>query len=260
MTIRFIFLFLITTTLLTAQSPYELKWKQESTYLGLGLAMTGFDLYQNAKVIQPLTLEEIAGLDRSDVNSFDRGATFNSSQRAKIGSDILQNISYTAPFLFLTAKEPRKEWGKILLIYFETALIVRSFTGTTKDLTKRIRPLTYNDDFSMAERQKKQNRFSFFSGHVSTTASNCFFGAKVFSDYFPDSKWKPYVWGVAATIPAFTGYFRVKAGKHYRTDVMTGYLVGGALGILIPHFHKKDRKNKMSIIPTSNGFLLTKVF
>ncbi len=56
MTIRFIFLLLLTTALLTAQSPYELKWKQESAYLGLGLAMTGFDLYQNPKVIQPLTL------------------------------------------------------------------------------------------------------------------------------------------------------------------------------------------------------------
>lgn len=260
MIIRFILLLLLSTTLLTAQSPYELKWKQEAAYLGLGFAMTGFDLYQNAKVIQPLTLEEIAGLDRNSVNGFDRSATFNSSQRAKNGSDILQYISYTSPFLFLAGKEPRKEWGKILLIYFETALVVRSFTGSTKDLTKRIRPLAYNDDFSLVERQKKQNRFSFFSGHVSTTASNCFFGAKVFSDYFPDSKWKPYIWGAAATIPALTGYFRVKAGKHFPTDVITGYLVGGALGILIPHFHKKDRKNKLSIFPTSSGVLLTKVF
>lgn len=133
MIIRLTFFLVFCTTLLAAQSPYELKWKRETAYLGLGLAMTGFDLYQNAKVIQPLTLEEIAGLDRNSVNGFDRGATFNSSQRAKRGSDILQYISYTSSFLFLTGKEPRIQFNTIY--HASGKRKYSDFTGETTTLT-----------------------------------------------------------------------------------------------------------------------------
>jgi len=59
--------------------------------------------------------------------------------------------------------------------------------------------------------------------------------------FCPDSKWKPVVWGAAITIPAVMGYFRVAAGKHFPTDVMAGYLVGGAVGFLVPHLHRKKK-------------------
>lgn len=260
MTIRFIFFFLLCTTFLTAQSPYELNWKQETAYLGLGLAMEGFDLYQQTKVTEALTLEEVAALDRNSVNGFDRSATFNSSQQARGASDVFLISSYSAPLLFLAGKKTRKEWGKVAILYFETAIITTGFTGVTKDLVQRVRPISYNDDFEIAERLEKQNRYSFFSGHVSTTSSNCFFAAKVFSDYYPDSKFKPYIWGAAATIPAVTGFLRVKAGKHFPTDVITGYLVGGAFGILIPHLHKTKKGKTLSIAPTPTGFYLSKMF
>lgn len=90
----------------------------------------------------------------------------------------------------------------------------------------------------------KSARYSFFSGHTSSAAAMSFFTAKVFSDYFPDSKWKPLVWTMAATLPALTGYFRIKGGKHYPTDVIMGYTVGALIGFFVPYIHQTKWKPK----------------
>jgi hypothetical protein len=85
---------------------------------------------------------------------------------------------------------------------------------------------------------KRNVRTAFVSGHTSITACNTFFAAQVFSDFYPDSKWKPVIWSAAATIPAITGYLRVTAGKHFPTDVMAGYAMGTVIGILVPRLHR----------------------
>jgi membrane-associated phospholipid phosphatase len=69
----------------------------------------------------------------------------------------------------------------------------------------------------------------------------CFAAASMFSAYHPDSKWKPVVWTVAAILPAATAYYRVRGGKHFITDVATGYAMGALTGILIPRLHLRKR-------------------
>ena len=51
------------------------------------------------------------------------------------------------------------------------------------------------------------------------------------------------MWSGAFLIPATTAYLRVKAGRHFPTDVIAGYATGAIVGYLIPHLHKKERKN-----------------
>jgi membrane-associated phospholipid phosphatase len=80
------------------------------------------------------------------------------------------------------------------------------------------------------------------------TAAATFFAAKVFTDFNPDSKLKPYVWTAAAIVPAVVGYQRLRAGKHFLTDNLLGYGVGMACGILIPELHKVKNEN-LSIQP-----------
>ena len=65
-----------------------------------------------------------------------------------------------------------------------------------------------------------------------------FLTAKMYHDFYPESDARPYVWASAALIPAITGYLRVRGGKHYLTDVLVGYGVGAAIGILVPQLHK----------------------
>ena len=61
-----------------AQSPYQMRWKDESYHLAVGGAtfVTGLVF---ASQVNGFSAEEVAAHDRMDVNPFDRGATYNSS-------------------------------------------------------------------------------------------------------------------------------------------------------------------------------------
>lgn len=244
----------------SAQSPYELDWKKESIYLGLGAGFYTAAGLVESNSVRPLTDLEILSLDRANINSFDRNATFNFSYQAKKGSDYLKYPSYAFPFLFLSNKKTRGDFGKIMALYGETILIVGGLTSLTKRVALRPRPLVYNELVPFSDKQQNNSRYAFFSGHASVSAANSIFAAKVFSDYFPESKWKPVVWSAAILIPTSTAYLRVKAGKHYPTDVITGAAIGGAIGFLIPHLHRKKNWKGLSVTPTFSGFYLSKTF
>ncbi len=245
-----------------AQSPYSFDWKKETAIIGIsgGLMATGYTIQSN---INPLSEEDIAGLRRSNINQFDRSATYNYSSVARRGSDIGLASSYLLPFLFLADSKTRKDFKSIAILYGETMLASKGITNIIKRTARRTRPFVYNEEVPLSEKVKLRARYSFLSGHTSVTAANSFFIAKVFSDYFPDSDWKPYVWSAAIVLPAMTGYFRVKGGKHFPTDVISGYFVGAAIGYLIPHIHRNKKGNKtgsIQLYPNSNGMQLVYVF
>lgn len=254
--IKIILFFLVLPIFLNAQSPYDIDWKKEPYIIGLGVGA-----YVNGYVLQsqlsPLTLEEILALDRADINKFDRNATFKYSTKAGNASDVFLYGSYGLPALFLFNSKTRSDFGKIMIIYGETLVITKGLTILSKRLAKRPRPFVYNELVDLSRKQTKQARYSFFSGHVSVTSANCFFTAKVFSDYYPDSTLKPYVWASAAVVPAVVGFLRVQAGKHFYSDVITGYSLGAVVGFMIPHLHKVQKDKPLTIYPSSNGAILT---
>ena len=49
---------------------------------------------------------------------------------------------------------------------------------------------------------------------------------------------KTVTWISAATIPAAMGVLRVRSGRHFPTDVITGYAVGALLGWAVPYIHR----------------------
>ena len=86
-------------------------------------------------------------------------------------------------------------------------------------------------------------------GNTAATAAATFYMAKVFNDFNPTSKAKPYVWAFAASVPALVGYLRYKAGMHFLTDNLLGYAIGAGAGILVPQFHKIKRLRNVSFVP-----------
>ena len=96
----------------SAQSPYELDWEKESIYLGIGTGFYTAAWLVESKSVRPLTEVEILSLDRANINSFDRNATFNFSYQAKKGSDYLKFPSYAFPLLFLSHKKREVILGK----------------------------------------------------------------------------------------------------------------------------------------------------
>lgn len=257
-TFRFVFLvpLMVITGKLSAQitSPYHTSWDRDGYYLGGGLTATllGFYLKANTPSIN------LSDLDVGKVNSFDRIATTYRSDRADKWSDYTMFLSAGLSGVLLAKKSSRTDFGNVALLFAETMLWNQGFTDVVKSTVRRPRPYILDENIDPDKVLSSSDRASFVSGHTSGTASAAFFFARSFSDYYPDSPWKPYVWGVSIALPALTGYMRVRAGQHYPTDVIAGYLLGGTIGYLIPTLHKRPLKAKgLSFYPASQGMYLS---
>jgi membrane-associated phospholipid phosphatase len=144
----------------------------------------------------------------------------------------------------------RNRFGQVLVLYTETMAVTGAMFSITAGAVNRARPLVYASHAPMEVRMSKNSQRSFYAGHTASVASATFFMAKVFNDFHPDSKLRPWIWALGAAVPAYIGYSRYKSGHHFLSDNIIGYVVGAASGILIPHWHKTSKlKKNMSIVP-----------
>ncbi|WKN44110.1 phosphatase PAP2 family protein [Tunicatimonas pelagia] len=216
---------------------YELKTARETTLLSVGATGTvvGAILRNNRETLK---LAEVEELDINDVLALDQLSDGTYREGARITSDVLVGVSLAIPLTLLAFDNARADAGTLGVILLETLAINETLTGITKALAARPRPYTYNSNNPDEIRTMRGNNFSYFSGHTSYAAAMSFFTAKVISDYVDDPGIRAVAWTTAAILPAATGYFRYRAGKHFPTDVITGYVVGASLGYLIPHLHQ----------------------
>ena len=175
-------------------------------------------------------------------------------------SDIFLYGSFISTVSFLSRKKSRNEIGNILALWGEASLLNGSITYLSKFSIRRIRPFAYNPSVDISKKQSVNAKISFFSGHTSITATNTIFIAKVFNDLYPESKWKNIIWGTAIVIPAITGYLRVKGGRHYPTDVISGALVGGLVGFMVPHWHRSKKNQFTQLHFSPNNLSLSILF
>ena len=246
-------LFICLLTGLFAQSPYFIPKKRGTFSLVSSAVLLGGSSYLYLN-IDPLSEAKINSLNASNINSFDRFATENNSTNARTTSDILLATSFVPAIPLLFNQRIRDDYLTLGLLYSEAAMLTVGTTLLSKSVILRPRPFVYNSSIPLSGKTVAGARTSFFSGHTSITAMNSFFVARVYSDYFPDSKWKPYVWTAAILLPAGVGYARVEGGEHFPTDVIMGYLVGGAIGYFVPAFHKKkEGEQRVSFLPKGGG-------
>lgn len=244
----------------TNESPYNFSLKRELPFIGIGIGLFSTGAYfSKTNNTTPFTVLELNALNKNDINKLDRGATYNHSVSAKRTSDYITYSTLVLPLLFLGKENTRKDFLHLMLIAAEVGSITTGITNITKNTVNRPRPYTYNPTFSIQERTDEKSKLSFFSGHVSITSAYSFFFAKVINDYHPKMKkgYKISLWSLAVLLPTATGYFRIKAGRHYTTDVLAGLGVGAITGWLVPHLHKKNNKSKhdYSLLPYNyNGY------
>lgn len=232
------------------KSPYTINVKNEIPYFATGIGLLGSGLIvREFNGESPFTLQELSLLNPNDVNSFDRGATNNNSSLARKASDVILISGAAFPLLFLSNHHTKKDFFPLLVMATEIYTITGGITLNTKFLFNRPRPLAYNPDFSNELRTDQTSKLSFISGHTAQTAALSVFIAKVIHDYHPNHKTglKIGVWTLALALPAVTGALRVKGGKHFNTDVITGFAVGAAVGWLVPHLHKTKKESKFSM-------------
>lgn len=236
----FLLLFLVFLNIsLAAQSVYGPVDRRDAYLSGGGAVLFGGSIALT-NTVTPLTPEEIRLLqDRRDrIWGVDRWVTGNWSPRAARVSDGLLFSSLALPLGLLADNSTRDHFGRHALIAFESLLINTALTQLTKTTVRRPRPYMYNPDVALPVKLKRSSQFSFFSGHTSIVSCMSFTSARMYNDLNPGSRWEPVVWSTAAIIPALTGYLRVRAGKHYVTDVLVGYGVGALVGLVVPRLHR----------------------
>jgi len=256
-------IFLVNSALAQSDSPYKTSFKVDAPIIVAGMGLSGYGL-KLMKDKRGLTEEEILALSKDDVNSFDRFSAGYHSDNAKKISDYPFYASFATPFVMLLNDNVRSKAGQVLVLYVETMAVTGALFTMTNGNVERERPLVYSPEVDISDKNDANARNSFYAGHTAATASATFFAAKVFHDFNPDSRARPYVWAAAAAVPAAVGYLRLKAGKHFLSDNLIGYTMGAAAGILVPQLHKKTNKRNISLTPVSgkyfNGALMTYTF
>jgi len=242
---KILVLFLSLQSLLSfsqVESPYETDLLKDGSFIAgvAGINALGLVIIKNK---DSLSLEKFNNLNKNDVWAFDRWSAGYNDDNASANSDIPLIVSLAVPFLFTLDENTRQHAGQLSVMYVESVGLSLAVFTMTAGLVEKSRPRIYSDELSDEIRRTNDNQRSFFSGHVGAAAASTFFAAQVYSDFYPNSKAKPYIWAGAAILPAAVGYLRVKGGNHFTSDVIVGYLVGAASGILVPRMHRKKETN-----------------
>lgn len=232
-----------------AESPYELKNSREWVWFGTGLSLCvgGWLGTQN---VDGLTSTQIQALDKNDINAFDRNTM--SPFRDDHAGDAMAVASFALPLAFLARDDMRDDAGTLTTMWLEAAAWTEGLTLLTKTFVQRTRPYVYDPNAPDELTTAADARLSFYSGHATNAAMNCFFMARVFSDYSSNRNAEIAMWTGAVLYPALTGFFRVDSGHHFTTDAISGVLVGAAVGYLVPALHHRDNSG-VSLEPESNS-------
>jgi membrane-associated phospholipid phosphatase len=230
-------------------SPYKTGLIKDGLVItaATGVTLIGYELIKNKK---GLTEAELAGKTKDKLPFFDQGNAGYYSPQADKDSYILFDASYAIPVLMtLINKNERTKAGQLMVLYVETIGITGALYTITAGLVYRSRPFVYGTKAPLDKRLYKGAQRSFYGGHVATTAAATFLTAKIFRDFNPDSKLRPYLWGAAGGLTVLMGYMRYKAGYHFLSDCVVAGIIGASTGILIPALHKNKNFRKMSLVP-----------
>lgn len=238
---------------ISRQKIYNVTPKYELTAGAAGLVLfstVGYSAFANNRLISEA---EVLKLDPANVHWFDRPVIFNPTRRYESAvrlSDAFLNGSLITPAILALDKKIRKDWLDVLSMYVVTHAINNTIFLAVSAPVNRVRPMVYNTEMPMEERTGKGKRNSFYSGHVANAAASTFFLVKVYTDYHHIKGWNRILLYTAAAVPpAMVGHFRLLAGRHFRSDVIIGFLVGATSGIMVPELHRIKMPKKLSMEP-----------
>ena len=237
-------------------SPYSFSSNLDLKIVGLSASLLLGSLLMD---YAPMSLDNISDLNSKNIPKYDSKAIDNWSLKSIAMSDVLLFSSLAIPGVLMANKKIRNDYQNFSLIWAESLFLTVGITNFTKVLVGRPRPYLYGDKAPRDYRLKKDNKKSFFSGHTSIAAVSWFLMASMYDDYNPNSKISPYLWTSAFLIPACTAYYRYDAGKHFLSDLITGYVVGGAIGMLIPKWHTENSNVNVSLSLQSTGKIKTRL-
>lgn len=126
-------------------------------------------------------------------------------------------------------------------IVLESMAATMTMNQLTKFFAGRQRPCAH---FGLALERPcfsdgSDNNLSSFSGHAAFTSSLAVASGMVAT--MRGYRLAPLVWVSGAVISLSTGYLRLAADKHYLSDVVTGTVIGSAIGFFVPYLFHSPR-------------------
>ena len=188
-------------------------------------------------------------LDTSEINRFDRRQVHQYNATMDKTATALEIASMLTPAVLLGEKPD--QYVKIGIMYLETQLLTWGTTELLKHTIDRARPYMYCDNPPQEKVDSGDWNNSFPSGHTAMSFAGASFASYVFWKYNPESKWRIPVTAASYSLAAAVAVLRVAGGSHFMTDVLTGALLGTAIGIGVPALHTlpADKDAAVSVSP-----------
>ncbi|MBL0105581.1 MAG: phosphatase PAP2 family protein [Bacteroidetes bacterium] len=220
-----------------SQNRIRLSKPNDFIYSGIGISFFAWGTYAyDHKSDWPPS--EFTLPDYHSINRFDRSAVFHYSKSAAKTSDVFLLSSLALPSVLFLDSKMRKDAGPISIVYLQTVFLTLGEIQLVKGYAHRLRPYVYNENVATEAKMNADAGASFFSGHTAMTSAMAVYTASVYSAYYHGSKAEPWIWAGALAVPLTTGYLRYRAGMHFPTDILTGFLVGAANGFLMARLHR----------------------
>lgn len=184
----------------------------------------------------PLWARQLVGIDDDAKDNFSRSAISASdgmlvaSIAAPLGVQLGSGGSAALPHT---------------LVYAQTLGVSLLVQTVVKHAVARPRPYAYNLDDAVAKyaaREGEDARHSFYSGHASAAFAAAVSGGYLFAQTTSDERARAGVWALNLALAGATANLRVRAGKHFPSDVVVGAAMGSAVGYLVPRLHYRGRR------------------
>ena len=235
--------------------PYQLSSLTDIYLIGSGTALlyTG-GLLQGS--LKPMGVTELSLLNASDVWFVDRFATNNWNPELNTIRETFEPASIVSAagmlaFVGLQKRIRDYTWTPmktLALMYLEGAYLTEGTVLLTKAITKRPRPYAYNPSLPIEQKARSANNESFFSGNAGLLFYHASFISLVLNDIYPGQKWVPYVFAGTHGLALLSGYWSIKSGMHFPTDILVGALWGSGMAYLVTRLHK-SKTRRISVSP-----------
>jgi membrane-associated phospholipid phosphatase len=172
------------------------------------------------------------------------------SLRAARISDALVGATIAAPLGYLTGPTIDDADGDRFVLYAEALAINLALFQGVKHLVQRPRPYLYSqlpEVQRYAVAQGKDAYQSFYSAHAATAFCAATAGAYLAGAGSTSRGARAAAWAGGFAAAAAASNLRVRAGKHFYSDIVIGGIVGIAIGYAVPALHADGR----SYVPSS---------
>lgn len=232
--------------LAVGRTTFDIDPVADSAMIAVSLGFAGtLELINSTGEIRP---QQIASnFNRSQLFWLDRGAITQhvdakASSYSTLGLGAAVAFAVLDPILSGIREKSVQTGVADAFMYGEAVSFSLAMTNLVKMAVRRPRPAAYIEAEKNpgADNGSTDSALSFFSGHAAITAT---IGATATYLAFKRSPHTARPWVtliVAAAATTFVSVERVRAGRHFPSDVIAGSIAGAGIGLVVPHLHRTD--------------------